>query len=80
MRSASEGLQWSSEDILVLTKQPPECRCSGRAFPSLVGDIRDLSTPSNWTVIKERQEMKRLLLQHAAHTQLKNIYQHLTGW
>lgn len=65
MRSASEGLQWSSEDILVLTKQPLECRCSGRVFPSFVGDIRDLSTPSNWTVIKERREMKHLPLKHA---------------
>lgn len=65
MRSASEGLQCSSDDILVLTKQPLECRCSGRALPSLVGDIRDFSTPSNWTVIKEMQEMKQRLVKHA---------------
>lgn len=52
IRSPRE-LQWSSEVILVLTRQPLECRCSGRVFPSLVGDIRDFSTPSNWTVIKE---------------------------
>lgn len=53
IRSPREELQWSSEVILVLTRQPLECRCSGRVFPSLVGDIRDFSTPSNWTVIRE---------------------------
>lgn len=39
IRSPSEELQWSSEVILVLTRQPLECRCSGRVFPSLVGDL-----------------------------------------
>lgn len=52
IRSPREELQWSTEVILVLTKQPLECRCNGRAFPSLVGDIRDFSTPSNWTVMR----------------------------
>lgn len=47
MRSPREELQWSSDVILVLTRQPLECRCRGRVFPSFVGDIRDFSTPSN---------------------------------
>lgn len=69
MRSASVALQWSSEDILVLTKQPPECRCRGRVLPSLVGDIRDFSTPSNWTVIEEKAR------DEASSTRLKSDHQ-----
>lgn len=53
--SAREELLWSSEVILVLTRQPLEWRCRGRVFPSFVGDIRDLSTPSNWTVWKRNK-------------------------
>lgn len=53
IRSPREEPQWSSDVILVLTRQPLECRCNGRPLPSLVGDMRGFSTPSNWTAVEE---------------------------